>query len=362
MQIRPVARYASALLSCAFLAACGGGGGGSTPTPITTPGPGSNLPTRSVVRSDAQAILTAGKVLGTGGYAAGGPPLAAMAVARHIESARRSPQAVQCSSGGISGVGSVSFSSSTDAQGNQTQVYGDYYDANCQQAERIATLVFPPGSSLSSGSITGTTTEYDRTATVIGYATFQSSYTPTTLTLQTADAKTVGGAVVGHSGATCIASSNSPTETCGLASFATVGGTTTGLTESITETFTSTGQITGTIAAQLAATTFTGAGLTLVPPSSGTAWGLSGGTQLDSTTGTGNATVNGSITTSATYSFNDATAGITASGSISGTSLTVTLVQGSTTLATVTIDADGNGSVTYADSSKETVAGFTIFG
>jgi hypothetical protein len=285
-----------------------------------------------------------------------------MAVARHIRAGRQT-QAVQCSTGGSSGIGSVSFSSTTDAQGNQTQTYSDYYDGSCQQTERVATLVYPAGSSFSSGSVTGQTTEFDRTGAVTGYATMQSSYTPTSVTVQTADAKTVSGAVVGRSGATCITpSTSSSNETCGLASFATVAGATTGVTESVNETFTANGQ-NFNATATVTATTYSGSGLTLVPPSSGTAWGLSGGTQLDSITGTGNATYNGSLATSATYSVNDSTAGITASGSIAGTSLTLTLVQGTTTLATITVDPDGNGTITYAaDGSKENVAGFTIFG
>lgn len=371
MKTIPAARMAAVILSCSLFAACGGGGGGGTvatapvptasPGPISTPSAGAS---RSVVRSDAETILTAGKLLGDDGYFVGGPPLGAMSVVRHVASRRRT-QAVQCSSGGSSGVGSVSFSESTDAQGNTTQTYDDYYDASCQQIERMATLVYPPGASLgSSGSITGTTTEYDKSAAVTGYATVQSSWTPTSVTAQTADAKTVGGAVVGRSGVTCTASSTtSTTQTCGTASFATVGGATNGLVASLVETFTSTGQTTGTVSAQMTATTYAGSALALVPPSSGTAWGLSGGTQLDLLTGSGNATFNGSLVIAASYVVGDTTTGINASGAYSGSgTLTIALTQTGSTLATITIDVDGNGTITFADGTKETVAGFVIFG
>jgi hypothetical protein len=113
----------------------------------------------------------------------------------------------------------------------------------------------------------------------------------------------------------------------------------------------------------MTATTYSGSALALVPPSSGTGWGLSGGTQMDSLSGTGTATLSGSLVTSGSYNITDTTAGITASGSFAGSGpLTITLTQNGATLATITVDADGNGTITYADSTRETVAGFVIFG
>jgi hypothetical protein len=168
-----------------------------------------------------------------------------------------------------------------------------------------------------------------------------------------------------RSGATCIApSQTAANETCGLALYSTVAGTTYGIAESVAENFTTTNNgFNSTATANVTATTYTGSGLTLVAPGAGsTTWGLTGGTQLDSLAGTGTATYNGSFVTSASYAISDTTASITASGTITGTSLTVTLTQAGSTVATLVIDADGNGSVTYADSTKETVAGYTIFG
>jgi hypothetical protein len=365
MRFSIAARIATAIVSCSLLAACGGGG--SSPAPVQTLPPvggGQGPVARSIVRSDAQAILTVGKLLGDDGYSVGGPPLGAMAVARHVL-ARKRVQAVQCQPGGFSGVGSVSTDQSTDAQGNTTQTYRDYYDANCAQLERVSTLVFPPGPILaSSGSITGSTTEYDHSGAVIGYATVQSSWTPTSVTVQTADSSTVGGAVVGRSGVTCTSpSSTSTTQTCGTAAFQTVAGTTTGLTATLTETFTQTGQTSGNVNAQASATTYAGSGLSLVQPSSGTNWGLSGGNVMDTLSGSGSAVFNGSAVASGNYSVSDTTAGVAASGSFTGSGpLTVTLTQSGVTLATITIDVLGNGTITYADNSHETVAGFVIFG
>jgi hypothetical protein len=363
MHIRPGVRLMTALLTSALLAACGGGGGGGTgggsgavPTPTPTSAP---VNARAVIRSDGQGILAAGKVLSGGGYNAGGAPLGAMGTIRRIR-ARRGTLAA-CNS--LGSLGSNTVTDTTDAQGNDTQTYTDYYDSNCQQIERVAVLVYPKGSSISGGSVNGTTTEYDHSAAVTGYSTWQSTFNSSTMTVQTQDAKTVGGAIVGRSGATCTYTGTN-TETCGQASFATVGGTTTGLTESINESFAASGQ-NYAATAQLSATTYSGSGLTLVPPSSGTAWSLSGGTQLDSITGSGNSTYNGSFIISGSYSITDTTAGITASGTVAGAtqSLTITLQQGGSTVATIVVDADGNGTITYAsDGTKENVAGFTIFG
>ncbi len=357
------ALVAISVLCCSLLAACGGGGGGSSPvvTSTTTPAGGATL---AVIRSDAQTVLTVAKLLGSDGYYPGGTPLGAMSVARLIRS-RKHLAVANCSSGGSSGVGSVSFDESTDAQGNDTQNYRDYYDASCAQPERVATLIYPPGTSVGSpsGSITGSTTEYARAGTVSGYASVAVSWTPSSVTVRTADAASAGGPVVGQSGATCTATSSTMV-TCTTASFQTVAGSATGLTATVTESVTSLPQGGGgTVSAQLSATTYSGSGLALVAPASGTAWTLNGGTPMDTLAGNGTATFSGSAVTSGNYSVTDTTQNVTASGSFSSAGpLTVTLTQTGATLATIVIDVDGNGTVTYAGGTVQAVAGFVIFG
>ncbi len=352
---------ATAIFSCSLLVACGGGGSSPvvTPTPMTTPNGGA----ASFVRSDAQTVLTVAKLLGSDGYYPGGAPLGAMSVARTIRS--RKPLAVaNCSPGGTSGIGSFSFDESTDAQGNDTQNYRDYYDASCAQPERVATLVFPAGTSVgsASASITGSTTEYAHSGAVIGYAALQISWTANSVTVRSADASSVGGPVVGQSGVTCNATSGTAV-TCGTASFQTVAGTTTGLTATVTQTLTPIPQGgAGTVSTQLSATTYSGSALALVAPSSGTAWSLSGGTQLDTLTGSGSAAFSGSVVTSGNYSVSDSTQNVTAAGSFNNAGpLTVTLAQGGATVATVVIDVDGNGTVTYPGNTTQNVAGYVIF-
>ncbi|HEY0395840.1 MAG TPA: hypothetical protein VGD01_15175 [Candidatus Elarobacter sp.] len=328
---------------------------------VSPPGGGA---TRAVVRSDAQTGLTVAKLLGADNYFPGGQPLGAMAIARRILAHKR-PEAVNCSPGGASGVGSVSFDETVDAQGNDTQNYRDYYDASCAQPERVATLVFPNGTNVgsASGTITGSTTQFARSGgAVTGYATLQISWTSTTLTVVANDEATVGGSVVGRSGVTCV-QTGSNTVQCGTSSYQTVAGTTTGVVATINQTLTGNGNGSGSVSATLSATTFSGSGLALVPPTSGTNWGLSGGTALDTITGNGNASFSGSIVTNGSYSFTDSTQGISASGSFSNAGpLTVTLTQSGATVATFTIDVDGNGSVTYADGTSNVVAGYVIFG
>ncbi|HEY0615388.1 MAG TPA: hypothetical protein VGC96_12130 [Candidatus Elarobacter sp.] len=355
---------ATAIFSCALLAACGGGGGGSSPVTGPTPTPPGGAAPRAVVRSDAQTGLTVAKLLGADNYFPGGQPLGAMSIARRLLGRKRI-EAVNCSPGGTSGIGSFSFDETTDAQGNDTQNYRDYYDANCAQPERVATLVFPNGTNVgsASGSITGSTTEYARNGgAVSGYATLQISWTSTTVTVVAADAPSVGGAVAGRSGVTCV-QTGTGTYQCGTASFQSVAGTTTGLVATINETLSGSGNGSGNVNATLSATTYSGSGLTLVPPASGTGWGLSGGAVLDAITGNGSASFSGSTVTTGNYSFADSTQSISASGSFSNAGpLTVTLTQGGSNVATFTIDADGNGSVTYADATQNAVAGYVIFG
>jgi hypothetical protein len=335
----------------------------TTPTPSSAPstGPIAGTP-RSTIRATSQAILAAGKVLGQGGYSGGNQPIGAMGIVRLTRSTR-APRATSCSPNPS---GSTNLSSSTDAQGFVHHLYSDFYDQNCTQLERAATTVSSSPSTSSNGIVTGDTTEYDRNHAVTGYATFFSTYTDTTMGVRTAFSKTVSGPVVGTSEVSCLKRSPAAAdETCGLALISTVAGTTFGIVESVADTFTSTNNgFNSTANATVTATTYTGAGLEFVQPPAfgGTNWNLTGGTQLDSVAGTGTASYSGSFVTSASYTINDSTASIASSGAVGGTSLTFTLTQAGSTVATIAIDADGNGSVTYADLTKETVAGYTIFG
>ena len=176
------------------------------------------------------------------------------------------------------------------------------------------------------------------------------------------DAKTVGGAQAGQSGASCVPTSASVVR-CNLASFMAAGGETTGLLETVTETFTSNGAWT----AQISATTYTGSGLFLVQPASGgSTWGIQGGTQSDSLSGSGSYTQpsGSSFVSQLDYTTTSNPGGYSATAHLNAAAhntLTITVSKNAATVATAVVDGDGNGTVTYADNSTDTVAGFTIF-
>jgi hypothetical protein len=266
-----------------------------------------------------------------------------MAVVRHVQS-RRSTQAVQCPSGGSSGVGSVSFGSSTDAQWNATQTYSDYYDASCAQIERVATLTYPSGSS---NAATGTTSDYSHGGAIIGFATMQTSWTSTSVTVTTAGSATVNGGVIGRSGGAVLDRRRHPDRSHRIA-------------ERVIHRDRAddrNGQRAvhrNDLQRQLARARSAAVGHGLGAERrhrDGLAQRQRHGDR-QRLTGTGG-----------TYSVTDSTANVTASGSYTGSALlTLTLKQGGTTLARFTIDVDGNGTITYADNTTQNVAGFTIFG
>jgi hypothetical protein len=324
---------------------------------------------KAVQRADAQALLTVLKVLGEGGYAPGNSVLGAMGRLRRAAGVRR-PQTANCNPGGPNGSGSGGSVSVTDTQdgAGDHQVYSDFYDANCAQPERVATLNYPPGSNISAGTATGYTTDYNRAGAVTGYSTHQQTFNANIVTVQTADAKTVGGTTIGQGGATCVPGSGTAVH-CSLASFMLVGGITTGLLATVDENVTGGNNnllFNGTATFSATAYADAGGGLSLVPPAAGgSQWGVSGGSTIDSLAGgSGSVAYNGSFPTAIDYT-QPATgsAGYTATAHLSGWTLTITLAKSGTTAATVVVDDDGDGTVTYAaDSSTEAVASFTIFG
>ncbi|MDB5040595.1 MAG: hypothetical protein JWN27_1321 [Candidatus Eremiobacteraeota bacterium] len=376
------ARFSLALVAGALVAGCGGGGGGTggppvvggpTPTPTTAPTPTpapSATPTpfpQTFARSDAQGVLAMWKVLGTGGYYPGGFPVG-------VSSARRRPAAARtpssstspCQSGGASGVGSVQVYTADPFTLNgvpyQLQTYVDYYDTQCQQHERNATVETPVSNTASSGTAVGYTTEFGKTGSTLGIGSYSLSYTPTSITvLADEQPQGNGGAQMLHWGTTCtLPSQGANSLTCGMASADTIynsGFLTTGLVETVVETFDTSGNVSATISG----TTYSGSGLALASPAPGnTAWGVTGGTQVDALSGSANVVYNGSIATSGSLTLTGSGSGTKATGTLAATVLHATVVQGSVTLATIDADADGNGTVLYGNGSTNVVAGFTI--
>ena len=319
---------------------------------------------RAIERAAVQATLTVSKVIDSGGYYVGGPALGPMGRGGRHPLGLRHAQSAVCSPGGANGDGSASFTSVIDSQGIDHEIYTDYYGPGCVgQVERLATLDYP---STVSGAASGSTTEYDRAGAVIGFSTHQQTYsmtqTTTQLTVQTADAKTVGGAVVGRNGVTCMSTQSGSVDRCSIASSMTAAGETTGLVETITETLNSDGTSWG---AQISGTTYGGSGLALVPPAPGGAdWGIQGGVPVDTLGGNGTAVYGGSYATELAYAVTFGPDAFSAAASyvLIPQTLTIRIARSGTGVATAVVDGDGNGVVTYAsDNATDTVAGFTIF-
>jgi hypothetical protein len=142
------------------------------------------------------------------------------------------------------------------------------------------------------------------------------------------------------------------------------GAETTGLLETVTESYDSTAQH---WTAQISGTTYAGSGLSLVQPApGGSTWGIQGGVQLDTLSGSGTYTMpNGSsFDSQLDYTTTSDPDGYSAGAHLvaANATLTITVSKDGATVATVVVDGDGNGTVTYAaDNSTENVAGFTIF-
>ncbi len=93
----------------------------------------------------------------------------------------------------------------------------------------------------------------------------------------------------------------------------------------------------------------------------GVLWNVTGGTAIDSLTGT--LTITSTATASSgTIVATDTLTGLTMSGSFSANGLNLTISQNGTQVATIATDAFGNGSITYTDGTTEKIVGFTIAG
>jgi hypothetical protein len=361
MKNRVLPSITTVLFSC-LLASCGGGSSPG-PAPVATATPAAPT-SRAQAFLDAQTVLAIGKFLGTGGYVFGTPAAGAFASARDTLARRTTQVSISpCAPGGVSGVGSTEVVTQPNAIVNLIPTlvlsFEDFYDASCQNFERIAIIESPLANTPSSGSAFGATTITSATGAPVASSSFTLSYTGTAITIRTDAAPGAQQAVpvpvtTIHSGATCIQAPGG--QVCGIASFGTVSNVTSGFTESVAESFGAGGVVT----AQITAQTDSGTAFALVAPTSGAAWALSGATPISTVAGNASVAYNGSIAVSGTYTLTDSVFGIAMSGTLANAALHITLTRSGVTLATIGVDGDGNGNVTYADGSTNVVAGFTM--
>ena len=92
------------------------------------------------------------------------------------------------------------------------------------------------------------------------------------------------------------------------------------------------------------------------------AWNVIGAAPIATVSGTVTHSSTNSVVTGGSIAITDVTDGITVAGTFSSTSITITATGRGATVATVTVDLAGNGTITYADGTTATITAWTIAG
>lgn len=349
--VRAAATFAVAVALCG----CGGGGGGSAPGAPSPPA----IPDRTAARADAQAVLAVGKILGQRGLIANATPIGIFSTARR-PAASRSAQAVPCSPG-PSGSGGTTTVTTPTVGGVSTRTVTDYYDAACTQPELISAItIFGPAPTGVTTHGQGTVTAYDRSGAVIMYSQVTTDSDPSSVTAQADDAiHPDGSGTTGLTSMTCTTAQAGVSQRCTLASWSRAGLATFGVTGTIVLGSAPNGSLTRTTA-QITLANYTG--LPDIAYSAQTGWTFNNGTQLSTVTGTAFVDgTNGSMSDS-NYDANDPVTGVAVHATVVGPGIAFTVSRGGAAIATVSADADGIGTIRYADGTSEPIAGFSIFG
>jgi hypothetical protein len=337
----------SILIGAFALAGCSTGSNAT----VTHNPPLSTFGGKSTARSAVQsAILVAG--ISNGLAFPGGPSPASVSrrVLDMMQGRRISAATGPCTSGSKT-------SQTTASDGSTTRTTDLYYDALCTalEEEQVLTVV-TPGDPVTAAN--GTVTTFDHAAAVTSYhkLTITASNTTGTQTVNYNDAAstTVGGTVIAAVGATCAGATNSPTMNCTAAMFGTAGSATFGQTFSTTGTA-GTGGAKNTVNV---AVTYFGAGITGITQSSGT-WVILGAGGFNIANGTYSYSTTGA-TGSGTLSLTDSLYTYTVTANLTGSGLAVTIVRNADPIATATVDAAGNGVITYADGTTDVIWGEVV--
>lgn len=356
------------------LSACSTGSG---VTPVQN-GTSSNVQSVSVQRTEAASSLSAAQAVQSGGPFGGAQvPLSTIvrqgamrllhatgAPVKHTASFTEDDIVWgPCSSGYESGTGTESM---TDLEvGART-----YYDAACTQLAEdsyVHLINNTPGSTTTENiSISGTLLKKTQSGTVVSWDTLTGTATGTVsgtnpslqASLLFSHAPNQSSSPTAQYGESCgitLSGSGAP-QSCGVGNVAHVQSASAdyGVTMNLTMTSGETSAVTGTV------TTFSGAynALTLA---AGTfpAWTISGGQSLSSATLTGTQGGTGS------YVLTDAKADATVTMSVDDTgSVTGTIKRTSTgaSEASFTVDAFGNGTITYSNGTTATISDWIVTG
>jgi hypothetical protein len=358
MQIRfPAVVVTALLLAPSALTGCSSSA--ATGTVIHTPAlktNGGRATARTMVQASIIATETSNGLAVPGGLT----PASAIRTMRNVIH-RRGILASGSSTGACSN--GTKQSQTTDGSGNTTTTTDLYYDTACTTLENEEIVkVQPPAGSVNNAS--GTLTTYDKTGTVTSSHVLTLTSTldagVETITLTDNAAPTTGGTAIDSLGATCSGQPGAVAMTCSAAHYGTTNSTTTG--ESLADT-TKAGTSGGSSETTSSISFFLG---TLgVAQTEGT-WGITNATAFNSGSGTFDFTSAGT-TGSGTLTMTDVLYTYAETGTLSSTGLTLTIVENPNTavttvtpIATATVDAGGNGSLTYADGVVEPIWGGLI--
>ena len=335
---------ALSLLASIVLAGCSSGSN----VTVTHNPPLSTFGGKSTARSSVQSAILIVDT-STGNAVPGGPTPAG--VARSVLAMMRGRHVSAATGPCVNGRKSSQI---TETDGSLTTTTDYYYDALCAtlEAEEIVNVDKLTGTTTTG---TGSIRTYDRTATLTSYhklaISSTNSATDQTVNVTDSASTTVGGTVIASAGASCTGAQNSPTMSCSAAMYGTAGSSTFG--QAIAESGTAgTGGAKNSVTVNVA---FYGAGITGITLSTN-GWAVVGAPAFNSATGAYSYTTTGS-TGSGTLSLTDSLYTYTITGNLTATGLTVTIVRNTDPIATATVDAAGNGTISYADGTSDVIWG-----
>lgn len=376
--------------SAAALSACGGGGGGggssaaipSAPAPAPTSAP---IQTTSVQRAVASGSLISysgtQQATSLGGY--GGASTLGMrrrldAAAARVTSAYRA--GARATAGSARRAQSVAYSACSNGAESATvavsaseeQLYErSFYDSACTKLHQDIYLDLV-ATGATSATATGNDTLYSLTGAVYAYETLTMSLTGVgtgagTFSVVLTDAASASSPTIASIGVACTMSS--ATLGCGIGAVTRQSGLAqdVGATANFTLTVPASTAGAYTVPVTGSANTYTGA-LGALSLGTGTFpnFAVSGGTLTDNGTFTGSFTyVSGELTASSfslTDAASDGTATITSSGTPPVTTGTIKRTSTGAVLATFTVDAAGNGTITYSNGTTGQIVNWQVVG
>ncbi len=375
------------------LAACGGGGGGGSTSPVgpTAPVP---APTAAPIQSAgaqradaAQALISYDATRQVTLYSGAGESSLA-SVRRSIDAAAGRVtagyrQGFRTARGaGARSAQAVTYSACSAGTESATHVVSPseeqvdirlFYDAACTAIEQDIAIDLI-ATSATSVSATGTTTLYDRSGTAYDYQTLALTISAVgsrtgSFSIVTDDAASATAPKTATLGVACTVAPASLACGIGAVAHASAIAQDLGATASVSASATVQGDGDVTIPVSGAAASYTGAlGSLSLAQAAFPAFGVSGGTAADTGTFTGSFTYTPSgVLVSGSFTLTDAAADGTVTVTSTGTPATsvngtVTRTSTGQTLATFTVDIDGNGTITYGNGSTGRIVNWQIFG